>query len=397
MHSPLSFFLWWVLSSLLIWFPGYFVFLLKSSRILRAAADAITSASLLSFLNSLALLLECSTIEPASSLWTVLGIFLGSLFSFLLPEIEGSHVDHDLLRLPFVRRLPAGVLACIAVSLKMCCTALKTPIARIWWPSSFASRERDDRPNIHGIRVFTQTRVTRFEITNSQTKFRLHVRHDFHTRIFKSSQAIGVENQVLLKLLPAPTLPGQPALGWPAVEPQVRLQVTAGWTPRAGAQAASKTTQSPAEMPSERQRILVGSTLKNPTIKLGCPLATRSVFMNSWSNLSSKSKFLLKLRHNLLHRRHRSSSGWGSTGAPPAGRHTASTIPAITVQQTSPSTKLVRSWTLPASFHHATTNPSSDPRNSALPGRRISPRAPTNDTLPALRYHDELIRRCVIR
>ena len=47
------------------------------------------------------------------------------------------------------------------------------------------------------------------------------------------------------------------------------------------------------------------------------------------------------------------------------------------------STKLVRSWALPASFHHATTNPSSDPRNSALPGRRFSPRAPTNVTLPS--------------
>ena len=48
--------------------------------------------------------------------------------------------------------------------------------------------------------MFTSTRVTRLGVTNSLTELRLHVRHDLQTCIFESSQAIGVENQVLLKL-----------------------------------------------------------------------------------------------------------------------------------------------------------------------------------------------------
>ena len=43
--------------------------------------------------------------------------------------------------------------------------------------------------------------VTRFGITNSQAKLRLHVRLDFQARILKSSQGIPVEYQMLLKLL----------------------------------------------------------------------------------------------------------------------------------------------------------------------------------------------------
>ena len=46
-----------------------------------------------------------------------------------------------------------------------------------------------------------RTRVTRLGVTNSQTKLRLHVRHDLEARILESSQTIRVEHQMLLKLL----------------------------------------------------------------------------------------------------------------------------------------------------------------------------------------------------
>ena len=66
------------------------------------------------------------------------------------------------------QRLLACALACIAVSLKMCSTALETPITRTRWPFSFARREGVDCINIHGTWVSTGTAVTRLGITNSQ-------------------------------------------------------------------------------------------------------------------------------------------------------------------------------------------------------------------------------------
>ena len=120
---------------------------------------------------------------------------------FPLPVIEGLLLDHDLPWLP----LPDDCLPVFLIALqsrwKFAPPHLNHPSRGNWWPVSFAWRERVDRSNIHGIWVFTQTRVTRLGITNSWTELRLHGRHDLQTCIFKSSQAIGVENQVFLELL----------------------------------------------------------------------------------------------------------------------------------------------------------------------------------------------------
>ena len=90
---------------------------------------------------------------PCANLWHLWFLWIFPLdfplFSLFLPL--PSLLDHDLLCLPLPGRLLACVLACIAVSLKLCSTALKTPIARTRLPFSFARRERIDRINTHGI------------------------------------------------------------------------------------------------------------------------------------------------------------------------------------------------------------------------------------------------------
>ena len=84
------------------------------------------------------------------------------------------------------------------VFLTMCSIAIKTPIARTCM-TLFLRLTRESWPfqplSAHAIRV------TRLVITNFKTKLLLHVRHDFATRIFNSSKAVGVENQMFLKLL----------------------------------------------------------------------------------------------------------------------------------------------------------------------------------------------------
>ena len=111
-----------------------------------------------------------------------------------------SACDWELTLGPWLALIAfASVLACIAISLKMCSVALKKkhPTRETDNPCPLPD-ERVDRSNLW---VFTQTRVTRLGITNFKTKLLLHVRHDFTTRIFESSRATGVENQMFLKFL----------------------------------------------------------------------------------------------------------------------------------------------------------------------------------------------------
>ena len=69
----------------------------------------------------------------------------------------------------------------------------------------------------------------------------------------------------------------------------------------------------------------------------------------------------------------------------------ATQLPAITVQQTSRSTKLVQSWALLANFHHAITN-----RATILGTLRSQGADDHHERQPSLRYHDELKWLCVI-
>ena len=121
-------------------------------------------------------------------------------FTLAFSENEGSVLDHDLLCLPLLYDcLP--VLLRIAVSLKMCSTALKNTHRAdsvILFPLA-EEGERVDCINIHGIRVSTINRVTRLGITNSQTELRFHVHHDFQASILEGSQTIRVEDQMFLK------------------------------------------------------------------------------------------------------------------------------------------------------------------------------------------------------
>ena len=143
---------------------------------------------------------RCFTLKRVFRIFDSFGLSSGFfLFSWLLPL--PSLLDHDLLGLSLSKKILVCIVTCVAVSLQRCSRALKTLITRTRWSFSFARRERIDRINIHGIWVSTLTRVTRHGITNFQTKLRLHVRHDFQTRILESSQAIWLEYQMPLKLL----------------------------------------------------------------------------------------------------------------------------------------------------------------------------------------------------
>ena len=75
----------------------------------------------------------------------------------------------------------------IAISLKVSSTAFGTTVSWTLSPFSCAGCKRIDRVNIHGLRVSSRSCVAWHGTTDPQTKFRIHIRHDFQTRVLELS------------------------------------------------------------------------------------------------------------------------------------------------------------------------------------------------------------------
>ena len=218
----------------------------------------------------------------------------------------------------FTRRLLASVLACIAVSLKTCLTAIQTPIIRIWWPFSLPRRVRVDSPNIHGI-----------ELSEDSSSFLRWLDHIVSAVVATPPVGSSASWQQCRS----------PRNSW---EPQRLYEYAAKWTPGfvliapglspseeihgwwRFPSSAQQPTPTSSRIPSDGQ----GHSRRWDSEffpRLGCSkvVAYPYLFCHlNWSNLSSNSdQFLLKLCDHLLHcSRHRSSSGWSCTTAPPASK-----------------------------------------------------------------------------
>ena len=69
----------------------------------------------------------------------------------------------------------------------MSSTPFETTVSWTLSPFSCAGCKRIDRVNIHGLRVSSRSCVAWHGTTNPQTKFRIHIRHDFQTRVLELS------------------------------------------------------------------------------------------------------------------------------------------------------------------------------------------------------------------
>ena len=121
--------------------------------------------------------------------------------------IRARRIKRDATLFALRRRLLANAFACIAVSLTMCSSALKTP-----------SRGPDDPFPLPDERNFTAPTSMGSEsprepvsLTNSQTELRLNISHDYQARILECSHAIRVEGSDAPQAPPAPMTQDKPA------------------------------------------------------------------------------------------------------------------------------------------------------------------------------------------